>query len=301
MDAMPRLSALHIYPLKSAHRVSLPSARVEPWGLAGDRRWMLVSVTGRFVTQREHPALALVHIEPQGGGALLITAPGADPLYVEPPNAARGDRLADVQVWGTRFQAAEAVKEAHAWFSGLLDDDLRLVHLDDPHRRPANPAYAPGRTVSLADGLPLLLTTTASLAALNAWIAADHPDDPDPAGALPMARFRPNLVVEGTEPWAEDGWRRILVGEVAFQVVKPSPRCVITTTDQETGRRHGPEPLRTLGRHRRLGNGLMFGQNLVPEYPADRPAGAPGETLGTVRAGDRITVLEEGPPLLPTA
>ncbi|AXI81134.1 MOSC domain-containing protein [Peterkaempfera bronchialis] len=291
---MPRLSALYVHPLKSARRLSPASAPVEPWGLAGDRRWMLAARDGRFVSQRDHPRLALVRVEPRPDGGLLITAPGAEPLHVDAPSAERGDPLADVHVWGTPFQAAAAGKEADVWFAELLDADLRLVHLDDPRRRPSDPEYAPGGTVSMADGFPLLLTTTASLDALNAHIAADHPGDPVAGAPLPMARFRPNLVVDGTEPWAEDGWRRIRVGEVAFRVVKPCTRCVVTTTDQETGVR-GAEPLRALGRHRRFGKGLVFGQNLVPE----RPPGRIGDVLGTLHLGDPVTVLEEGPRPVP--
>ncbi|WP_404814087.1 MOSC domain-containing protein [Kitasatospora fiedleri] len=123
----------------------------------------------------------------------------------------------------------------------------------------------------MADGFPLLLTTTASLDELNARIAADHPDDPRKGAALPMERFRPNLVVSGTAPWAEDGWRRIRVGGLEFRVAKPCGRCVVTTTDQETGERRGPEPLRALGRHHRFGQKLVFGQNLVPVRPPGPP------------------------------
>ncbi|MFJ6215948.1 MOSC domain-containing protein [Streptomyces sp. NPDC092296] len=292
---MPRVSALHIYPLKSGRRLSPATARVEPWGLAGDRRWMLVDAEGRFVSQRDLPRLALVRAEPLPGGllpgGLLLDAPGAVPLRVEAPTAERGDPLADVHVWGTPLQAAEAAKEAHSWFTSLFGTDLRLVHLDDPRRRPTDPEYAPGETVSLADGYPLLLTSTASLADLNARIAADHPDDPQRGAALPMTRFRPNLVVEGGEPWAEDGWRRIQVGEVVFRVVKPCGRCVVTTTDQETATR-GVEPLPALGRHRRFGKRLVFGQHLVPEHPD-------GDLVGTLRIGDPVTVLEQGPRPLP--
>jgi hypothetical protein len=294
---MPRLTALYVYPLKSAHRLSPPSAEVEPWGLAGDRRWMLADPEGRFVSQRELPRLALVRAEPQPGGGLLLSMSGAEPLLVRPPAAEHGDRLADVQVWRSSFQAAEAAKEAHAWFSALFCTDLRLVHLDDPVRRSADPEYAPGAPVSMADGFPLLLTTTASLDDLNKRIAADHPGNPAQAVPLPMERFRPNAVVEGTRPWVEDGWRRIRIGEVVFRVVKPCTRCVITTTDQDSGERLGPEPLRSLARQRRFGTRAVFGQNLVPE----RPEGLAGEVLGTLRTGDELTVLEEGPCPAPDA
>lgn len=146
-----------------------------------------------------------------------------------------------VQIFRDKVEALPAEDAAaHAWCSTLLGTDVRLVHLDDPAtRRPVDPAYAlPGETVSFADGFPLLLTTTASLDALNSLIArGEHAHE----GPLPMDRFRPNLVVSGTEPWAEDRWSRIAVGEVVLRVAKPCGRCVVTTTDQGTADR-GAEP-----------------------------------------------------------
>jgi uncharacterized protein YcbX len=183
-----------------------------------------------------------------------------------------------VQLSRDKIEAVAADAAAHAWFSGYLGTDVRLVHLDDPaHRRAIDPRYAqPGETVSLADGFPLLLTTLASLEALNSLIAqGDLPDE----GPLPMNRFRPNLVVAGVEPWAEDDWRRIVVGDVSFRVVKPCDRCVVTTTDQHTAER-GKEPLRTLARHRRVDRDLLFGQNLIPER------------TGLIRVGDPVHIIE---------
>lgn len=94
-----------------------------------------------------------------------------------------------------------------------------------------------------------------------------------------MDRFRPNVVIGGTEAWAEDGWRRIAIGEVAFTVAKPCGRCVITTTDQHTAER-GREPLLTPARHRRFGKQLVFGQNLIPEG------------TGVIRVGDPVRILD---------
>lgn len=191
-------------------------------------------------------------------------------------------------VFGNRFAAREAEEKAQLWFSERLGDtleDVRLLHLDDPLARPVPAGFgAPGDTVSMADGFPLLVTTTASLAALNAWMAQE--DGPE----LPMERFRPNLVVAGTEAWEEDGWRRIRVGELTFRAVKLCGRCVVTTTDQESGERTGQEPLRTLRKHHRFDKQAVFGVNLIPE----RPAGVNGDVLGTVRVGDEVTVLERG-------
>jgi uncharacterized protein YcbX len=150
--------------------------------------------------------------------------------------------------------------------------------MDDPAtRRPVDPVYAlPGETVSFADGYPLLVTTAASLDALNSLIAEGRYAD---EGPLPMNRFRPSVVVAGTEPWAEDDWTRIAVGEVVFRVPKSCGRCVVTTTDQDTAER-GREPLHTLARHRRIDGSLVFGQNLVPV------------STGTIRTGDPVRVLQ---------
>ncbi|MEU9080308.1 MOSC N-terminal beta barrel domain-containing protein [Kitasatospora sp. NPDC048538] len=282
-----QLTGLHVYPVKSMYRLSPATAQVEPWGLAGDRRWMLADATGRFVSQRENTALGQMRADLLPDGALALTAPDGSRTEVPAPAVAAGDPLAEVEVWGTRFHAAEAAKDAHRWIAEHLGD-YRLVHLDDPRSRPVDPDYSePGTTVSMADGFPLLLTTTASLDRLNALIAAEHPDGHE---NLPMERFRPNVVIGDAEPWAEDGWRRIRIGDLTFRVVKPCGRCVITTTDQESGERRGPEPLRTLARHHRLLRSAAFGQNLIPE----RPAGVTGDVLGTLRVGDDVEVLEDG-------
>jgi uncharacterized protein YcbX len=180
-------------------------------------------------------------------------------------------------LFGRKVELVLADAEAHTWFSDVLGHDVRLVHLDDPAtRRPIDPRYAlPGETVSLADGYPLLLTTAASLDALNRLVCqGDHAAE----GPLPMNRFRPNAVVTGTAPWAEDDWNRVAIGDVTFRVAKMCGRCVVTTTDQRTGAR-GREPLRTLGRYRRFGDQLVFGQNLVPEH------------TGTLRVGDPVVIL----------
>ncbi|MGA5823024.1 MOSC domain-containing protein [Kitasatospora sp. NPDC094028] len=282
-----QLTGLHVYPVKSMYRLSPESADVQPWGLAGDRRWMLADPTGRFVSQRENTALGQIRPDLLPGGALRLTAPDGSRIEIAAPSVATGAPRADVEVWGDHFHAAEADEKAHAWIAEHLGD-YRLIHLDDPRARAIEPDFSePGETVSMADGYPLLVTTTASRDRLNELIAAENPDGHEP---LPMERFRPSVVVSGTEPWAEDGWRRIRIGELTFKVVKPCGRCIITTTDQESGERRGKEPLRTLARHHRLLGKAAFGQNLIPE----RPAGVEGDVLGTLRLGDEVEVLEDG-------
>jgi uncharacterized protein YcbX len=273
---MPRVSALHLYPVKSLRGTSRREAVVEPWGLAGDRRWALADArTWKVLTQREEPRMALAAAEPLADGGLRLTAPGMPPLEVAVPRAAP---LETVRVFSDKVDAVPAGRAADEWFGAYLGTAVRLVHLDDPAvRRPVDPDFAlPGETVSFADGFPLLITTTASLDSLNSLIAGG---DRAAEGPLPMNRFRPNVVVEGSEAWAEDDWQRVRIGEVVFRVPKPCGRCVITTTDQETAGR-GKEPLRTLGKHRNFGSQLLFGQNMIPE------------TTGTLRVGDPLTRVE---------
>jgi hypothetical protein len=287
----PRLVSIHIYPLKAGRAVDLDESAVEPWGLAGDRRWLVVDGTGRFVSQREEPALARVIAvypgtradqaaagRPLPTDAITLSAPGHPPLKVRVPWVDDGTEKVTVAVWGSRVCAAAAGKEADDWLGHLLHRDVRLVYLDDPTRREVDQDYGdPGDRVSFADGYPLLLTSIGSLEALGSWLSEDgHPP-------VPMNRFRPGVVVSGAPAWAEDGWRRIRIGTVTFRVVKPCGRCVVTTIDQATAER-GRQPLKLLGRRRRFGPQLVFGQNMIPD------------TLGSIRVGDPIRVLERDPP-----
>jgi uncharacterized protein YcbX len=287
----PHLASIHIYPLKAGRAVDLSEAAVEPWGLAGDRRWLVVDGAGRFVSQREEPALAgVIAAYPAAGAdgvaagppllthAITLSAAGHPPLKVAMPCADGATEMVPVAVWESRLRAAAAGQEADDWLGRLLDRDVRLVYLDDPTRREVDQDYGdPGDPVSFADGFPLLLTSTGSLEALGDWLAEDgHPP-------VPMNRFRPNVVVAGAPAWAEDGWRRIRIGTATFRVVKPCGRCVVTTIDQATGQR-GAQPLELLGRRRRIGQQLVFGQNMIPDAP------------GSIRVGDPVDVLERHPP-----
>jgi hypothetical protein len=267
-----RLASIHVYPMKAARAVDLGESVVEPHGLAGDRRWMLADEDGRFISQREEPALARVSvIFVTNGVAVTFLAPRVPRCEVAVP---RDAELVKVSVWGTSFVAMGAGPAADRWFSAYLGRPVRLVYMDDPARRPVDPDYGrPGETVSFADGFPLLLTSAGSLGELGDWLAGEG------AEPVPMTRFRPNVVVAGAPPWAEDRWRRIRIGAVPFRVVKPCGRCVVTTTDQDTGER-GKQPLKILAKRRRFGQELVFGQNLIPD------AG------GVIRVGDPVDILE---------
>ncbi|MFB6847032.1 MOSC domain-containing protein [Streptomyces sp. NPDC056373] len=270
------LHSIHVHPVKAVRGLAPGQAVVEPWGLAGDRRWVLIDDGGKVVTQRGQPRLALAAAGLLPGGGVRLSAPGMPPLTVPVP---RPSVTVPVEIFRDKVEAVPAEDEAaHAWCSAHLGIEVRLVHLDDPAtRRPLAPEYArPGETVSFADGFPLLLTTTASLDALNSLIAqGEYAGE----GPLPMNRFRPNVVVTGTPAWAEDDWSRLAIGDVPFRVAKTCGRCVVTTTDQDTGER-GREPLFSLGRHRRRDGKLVFGQNLVPL------------SRGTIRVGDPLRILE---------
>jgi len=271
ISAGVRLVSIHIYPMKAARAVDLAESLVEPWGLAGDRRWLLVDEDGRFVSQREEPSLARVVVT-RGPETINVSATGVPGRQITIP--ADGAQLLKVTVWRSTVLAAAAEPEGDAWFSAYLGRPVRLVYLDDPTRRPVDPEYGrDGDVVSFADGYPLLLTSTASLAELGRWLTEDG------AQPVPMTRFRPNAVVTGAPPWAEDRWRRIRIGAVEFRVVKPCGRCVVTTTDQITGE-VGSQPLKMLGRRRRFGKQLVFGQNMIPDGP------------GLIRAGDPVEVIE---------
>jgi uncharacterized protein YcbX len=265
------LSALHIFPLKSGAPLVLDAGVVEKRGLRFDRRWMVVDGDDRFMTGRQNPRLTLVRALPDGDG-LRLSAPGMPDLHVEPPR--EGTRV-DSAVWGARVTPLPAADAANEWLGAFLGARCRLVFMDADCVRPMKAKYE-GRygtdddEVSFADGFPLLLISQAALDQLNERLARP----------VPMLRFRPNLVVAGTGPHAEDGWRRIRVGTVEFDVLKPCVRCVFTTVDFEHGRfSDDGEPLRTLITYRRGSDGVTFGQNLIPRGH------------GAIRVGDRVEVL----------
>jgi len=262
------LSSLHVYPVKSCAALSPASAAVEARGLRHDRRWMIVDADGRFLTGRQHPVLVLLQAQPADEG-IALSAPGRAPLFVPQPDGTRRRRCT---VWKDEVDAADAGDAAAAWLSDWLGTAARLVHMDAISRRAVSPKYGqPGNEVGFADAYPILLISQASLDGLNARLAAP----------LPMLRFRPNLVVAGAAaPHAEDGWKRVRIGALEFDLVKPCTRCVFTTVDVERGDFDpGGEPLRTLKTYRRSGEGIVFGMNLIPR-------GA-----GTLARGDAVTVL----------
>ncbi|MFT6450844.1 MAG: hypothetical protein ACJA06_000324 [Halocynthiibacter sp.] len=265
-----KLQAIHIYPVKSLQGGAHDAAQVAPEGLIGDRRFMVIQPSGRFVTRREMPRMAGVFAQNIAGGVRLIHGDQTHDVM-----APIGGPSQLVKIFRDEWPAVDCGDEAAGFLSQILGRDLRLVYQDDPASRAPNAAFsAPGDRVSFADGYPLLATSDGSLAALNE--ALENP--------VEMARFRPNLVISGVAPWAEDTWRRIRIGAVEFRVVKPCERCVIVTQDAASGAQADPqEPLETLKRlHRNGRGGPCFGQNLIADGP------------GQIALGDTVEVLEMG-------
>ncbi|MFI5916143.1 MOSC domain-containing protein [Dactylosporangium sp. NPDC051541] len=265
-----RLSYLATYPIKSCYRVEVDTAEVEPWGLAGDRRWIVVDEAAKLVTQRQCPSMGRIRPRYTELG-LVLEAAGAEPLEVPYPVAALGN-IKHFHEW---IAATSAGEVADHWISQVIGRPVRLFHLDDPTRRAVHPEYGTAEDrVSFADGFPVLLANEASLQAVNDWLAEDG-EEP-----VEMTRFRPNAVVSGAPAWAEDEWigRRIAIGDVPFRVPKHCDRCVLTTIDPETGEK-GRQPLRVLAKHRRFPSGLLFAVNLIPD------------ARGKIAIGDEITVL----------
>ncbi len=273
---MATISQLNVYPIKSCAGIALDSARLLSHGLAYDRHWMLVDGRGSFVTQRQLPRLALITTE-LGGGELIVRAPGHAPLRT-PLDAAQlgAARKIEVTVWGDTVTALDAGDEAARWFSDFVGAPLRLVRFDPTVERMANRKWT-GETIApvrFADGYPLLVIGEASLDDLNERLASKGVD------AIPMNRFRPNLVLAGLEPYEEDFVDTLRIqsneGEVVLRLVKPCARCPIPTIDQATGApdpRWPNEPTDTLASYRadrRLDGALTFGQNAVVVAGADR-------------------------------
>jgi uncharacterized protein YcbX len=260
------VASLTIYPVKSMRGIALTEAEVVERGFRYDRRFMVVDEKRVFLSQREIPRLALIATRIEHG-ALLMTLPDntSVSLPLEPKHAER----ITVRIWNDSVEATAVDSTLDERLSNFLGTRCRLVYMPDDVVRRVSTRYArTNEHTSFADGFPFLLIAQASLDDLNSRL--ERP--------LRMDRFRPNIVVEGTEPFAEDRWKQIRVGGVVFRVAKPCARCVTTTVDQQTGEK-GAEPLRTLARYRTVNGNILFGQNLIHEG------------TGTIRINDAVEVL----------
>jgi uncharacterized protein len=264
-SARVSVAALTTYPVKSLGGVAVEAAVVEARGLAGDRRWAVVDPDGAKVTAREEHALLGLRAEPcDDGGVRLITSGGRE-LEVVPPRAARPVPVG----FSGQDRARPAGPEADAWLSEAVGRPLRLVWQDDATLRPIRPEMggAAGDRNSLSDAAPLHVTSESSLERLNEWVletALERGEEPrEPLG---HDRFRPNVVVAGSEPFAEDAWAGVRIGDVPFRATMVCDRCVMTTIDRGS-LRTSTEPIRTLARHRRWDGATWFGIRLTPVLP----------------------------------
>lgn len=271
MQKLPYIEQLVIHPVKGLRGVSVDHVQITPFGLAGDRRYMLVDDRGRFMSQRRHPELThfelelispisgevdpkqadrkadrkadSVRIHHAGSGSIVL------PLDPEPADMAR----VEVSIWDDTVQAEARFPESDSFFSEVLGERVRLVWMHEQAARFVDPAYArPGERVNFADGFPLLVLGSASIQELNTRLGQP----------LPINRFRANVIVGGAAPWQEDEWTRIVAGEVHLSLVRPCARCVVITTDQETGER-SREPTATLATYRVREGKVMVGMNAL--------------------------------------
>ncbi|MCI0553031.1 MAG: MOSC N-terminal beta barrel domain-containing protein [Anaerolineae bacterium] len=249
---MNTVSSLIYYPIKACRGFEVESAQVERMGLQHDRRMMVVTPEGGHLTQREYPRLALVTPK-LNEGMVTLSAPNYDSILFGIQTLGTSY---PVSIWKSKgVQAIDQGDEAAQWFSDWLGTPVRLVHIVDGYKRLVDEKYAVNADdhTGFADGYPILLASEEGLQDLNTRLESP----------IPMNRFRPNIVVKGGDPYVEDTWNRIRVGDVELAVVKPNARCVVTTIDKDTLEK-SKEPLRTLEKYRRHKLGAIFGQNVIP-------------------------------------
>lgn len=278
-----RVVGLNVHPVKSTAIRPVESATVERAGFAGDRRWMIVDADGKLVSAREVPRLFAIKADsPQTGAdvpsGLRLRAAGHPDLLLD-GNSEGGAEEMPVRMHRHDLTGAPVSPEADAWISAVTDQPgLHLVQCIDPTRRSLNPEFSrEGDHTAYADGYPVTLGSLRSLAQLNDWIAEGAVErGEDLPAPLPIARFRPNIVVDGDlDAFAEDGWQTLTVGEIPFRMAKLVDRCVMTTVDPQ-GFSKGKEPIRTLARHRRWDGKTWFSIQLIPD------------STGVVRVGDEV-------------
>ena len=267
MNAPRILSGIYIYPIKSLGEISQQSGQVTSRGLQYDRRWMLVDSKGNFMTQRKYPQMALLRPETTENG--WIVRHTLNPEWnCEVPFSLETGPETQVPIWNDTVLAVEANQETNSWFSDMLYEPCRLVYMPERTKRQISLKYgAPGEVVSFADGYPLLLIGEASLYDLNTRLAT-------PVG---MDRFRPNLVFSGGTAYEEDTYTTFSIGDAVFKAVKTCARCVLTTVDQQTGKK-GREPLKTLATYRNVEGRVIFGMNVIPVV------------MNEVRVGDKVQI-----------
>ena len=270
---MLKLSEIYIYPIKSLGGIRLENSNITTRGLENDRRFMLIDENGRFLTQREHPELAIFQTEIDGETLMITNKKDGSSVKVQTQyfNTELSNPSLNVQIWDDQTTAIEVSQEASAWFTQALGIPTRLVFMHEESQRKIETNYAltGNEITSFSDGYPILIAGQSSLDDLNNRLK----------NPVNINRFRPNFVFTNGEPFEEDDWHEFTIGDVRFFGVKPCSRCIMTTIDQETGEKNGKEPLLTLNKYRKAGKRILFGQNVLISQ------------LGTVSVGDVVTVL----------
>jgi uncharacterized protein YcbX len=265
---MLQISQLYIYPIKSLGGIALDTAFLTDRGLQHDRRWMLIDANNRFLSQRENAQMALLKTALSDDGVVVSYTPDNSSIII--PFLPQSEEMLDVTVWDDTCRAQLVISHIDEWFSEKLNLPARLVYMPDDSLRQTDPRYTKeGSITSFSDAYPMLIIGQASLDDLNTRL-------PD---ALPMNRFRPNIVFTGGEAYSEDTMKHINVNGIDLYGVKLCARCVMTTIDQDSAKK-GKEPLKTLAKYRLKNNKIYFGQNLVHANE------------GILNVGDAITILE---------
>ena len=270
------VDSLHVYPLKGAAGFSPQSWPVDERGLRHDRRFMVVDADGVFISQRTNLRMALIRGEIAGDGLRISTAGG----MIDVPFPLTNAPTLRATVWDDCFDVRIADPNASRMLSEVLHAPAQLVWMpDDCERLTSIKRGEPRRHVSFADAAPLLLTTTAALEELNTRLQRSG------SSAIPMDRFRPNVVVRGATAGADDHWRTLRIGNAAFRVSNACKRCKVITIDQSTGEFAGNDPLTTLATYRAEGPSVTFGQHLM------------AEASGSISVGDAVAIDARHEPL----
>lgn len=264
--SLVQLQQISVYPIKSSAGIDLSTSWVDEIGLPYDRRFVVCDTNGQFITARTLPKLCLIQATLTPAG-LMLTAPDMPLLKVQYNQCL--DEYQHVTVWGDTVLGQRCSESVDAWFSKYVGQPCHLLFFGEQSSRHVANSSTP---VAFADGYPLLLISQASLDDLNSQLK--HP--------ISMKQFRPNIVVSGCQPFAEDSWRHIRIGEVEFELTKPCSRCIFTTIDPASADKHyQQEPLATLKNYRQVEKGdVMFGQNMIPL------------NKGQIRQGDQVSVIE---------
>jgi len=297
-----KITKLFVYPIKSCKGIEVSSSKINSYGFEYDRNWMVVRKPEdatdeeeyRFVTQRQFPKMSLISpqiVTRENSVYLILSAPSMQDIEILVDKEGKNQKQVEkstlsVVVWKNSCRGIDEGTKVSAWLSSYLGTDVKLVRIPFDHDRkiPEESAFGgPQNLVGYADGFPFLLASEESLDCLNLHLRKNG------SKALPITRFRPNVIIKaeegGGEPFMEDSWLRIKIGEISFRLVKKCVRCKLTTVDPDKGEFAGDEPLRTLSTFRK---GLLegkdevcFGQNMCAD-----------QSIGFISVGMQIHIID---------